>query len=131
MNESTERRKGAYIGTEINGKWWKRYTKDMFFARGNGEYWIDDESLHFHRYLSNEPISLPLKTVRDVSVGKWHSGRWAFGKSIIKISWEKDDQLLCSGFLVSNDPTLTDAFVTELRDTLKKKPWKKKKTTRP
>ena len=25
------KRKGVYLGTEINEKWWKRYRKDRFF----------------------------------------------------------------------------------------------------
>ena len=30
------KRVGAYLGTELDETWWKRYRKDGFFARGNG-----------------------------------------------------------------------------------------------
>lgn len=29
---------GHYLGTEIDEKWWRRYRKNKFLARGNGEY---------------------------------------------------------------------------------------------
>jgi hypothetical protein len=34
----SEKALGIYFGTEINEKWWKRYTKDKLFMRGNGTY---------------------------------------------------------------------------------------------
>ncbi len=30
--------KGLHSGTEIDEKWWKRYTKNKFLIKGNGEY---------------------------------------------------------------------------------------------
>ena len=47
--------KRHYFGTEIDGKWWKRYTKNKLFARGAGEYWYDDNSFNFRRYLTQTP----------------------------------------------------------------------------
>jgi hypothetical protein len=37
-----EKRRGHYLGTEIDEKWWRRYRKDGFLARGLGEYWIEN-----------------------------------------------------------------------------------------
>jgi len=34
MNE----RNGLYLGTEIDEKWWQRYTEGKFMLRGNGKY---------------------------------------------------------------------------------------------
>mgnify|MGYP001567496802 CR=1 FL=1 len=33
-------KKGNYLGTEIDEKWWKRYRSPGFFARGSGEFWM-------------------------------------------------------------------------------------------
>ncbi|PIW87335.1 MAG: hypothetical protein COZ94_05705 [Nitrospirae bacterium CG_4_8_14_3_um_filter_41_47] len=45
-----EKNKGLYLGTEINEKWYRRYTKDNLLMRGNGEYWYDDKGFYFLRY---------------------------------------------------------------------------------
>jgi len=37
-----EGKTGLYMGTVIDRKWWKRYTKDGYFARGNGQYGYND-----------------------------------------------------------------------------------------
>ena len=50
-----DKKKGHYIGTEINEKWWSRYRGEGFFARGNGEYWFDEDFFYFRRYLTKEP----------------------------------------------------------------------------
>ena len=67
------RRKGHYLGTEIDEKWWKRYRKDKMFARGNGEYWFDDATLYFRRYLTKHPIQIQLAKVFQVKIGKSHA----------------------------------------------------------
>jgi hypothetical protein len=41
-----DKNKGLYLGTEIDQKWWRRYTKEGLFLRGNGEYWYDDKGLY-------------------------------------------------------------------------------------
>ena len=71
INEKT----GLYLGTEIDEKWWKRYTKDKMFARGNGKYSYDNEGFYFLRYLTKLPITIPFKNVTEFKIGKWHSGR--------------------------------------------------------
>ncbi len=50
-----DKKKGHYIGTEINEKWWSRYREEGFFARGNGEYWFDEDFFYFRRYPTKEP----------------------------------------------------------------------------
>ena len=46
-----KKRRGHYLGTEVDGKWWSRYRKDGFFARGLGKYWIENSFLYFLRHL--------------------------------------------------------------------------------
>lgn len=98
-----DKNKGLYLGTEINEKWWKRYTKDKLFMRGNGEYWYDDKGFYFLRYLTENPIFIPFGAMLEIKLGKWHSGRWAYGNFIIKIIWQKDNLKLSSGFIVSKE----------------------------
>lgn len=97
-----EKRKGHYLGTEIEEKWWKRYRKKPFLGRGWGEYWQDEEGFHFLRYLAKAPISIAYRQVVGVKTGKWHSGRWAGGKIVLKIIWEEQGQRLSSGFVIAS-----------------------------
>ena len=56
-----EKRPGHYLGTEIGESWWRRYRADGFFARGNGELWLDESGLWFSRYLTQRSPSHPLQ----------------------------------------------------------------------
>jgi len=114
-----EKNKGAYLGTEIEGIWWKRYTKDNLFARGNGEYWFDEKGLYFLRYFAKEPIFIPSGSIQEVKIGRWHSGRWAMGNPILKIIWVKDGINLSSGFIVSNKIEMSLEFKDSLLKTIK------------
>ncbi len=96
-----EKSKGHYIGTEIGEKWWKRYRKSHFFARGLGEYWQDQEGFYFLRRLTAQPIFIPFRQAIAVKIGTWHAGRWAMGRDIIKIIWENERLRLSSGFIVA------------------------------
>lgn len=115
-----EHKRGHYLGTEINEKWWRRYTKDGLLARGIGEFWINASSVYFRRYLTDVPIVISFGDVLDVKVGKWHSGRWAGGALVIKIVWRKGDIRLSSGFLLSRDARETEVLVQEIRSRIKR-----------
>lgn len=106
---------GHYLGTEINGKWWRRYTKDGLLARGNGVYLVDASAFYFRRNLTDTPIVIPFRDVIDVKIGKWHSGRWAFGQPVVKIVWYKAGIRLSSGFILSRDLSETNALVQQIR----------------
>jgi hypothetical protein len=93
--------KGLYLGTEMDEKWWKRYKKDKFLARGNGKYWYDDQGFYFHRYLTKNPLYIPWSVVTEIKLGKSHAGRRFARMSVLKIVWTRDDMRLSSGFLVS------------------------------
>ncbi len=71
---------GAYLGTEIEETWWKRYRKDGFLARGNGEYWFEDDGLFFRRYLTRKPILISFSGIQESALGEVAtpvSGVWA------------------------------------------------------
>jgi hypothetical protein len=110
----TDRRRGHYLGTEIDEKWWKRYTREGFFARGNGEYWCDDEAFYFLRYLTRDPIVIPFDKVSDLKIGTWHCGRWAWGNPIIKLLWSHQGQSLSSGFILSHEKSEVQRYVDEI-----------------
>lgn len=97
-----EKNKGLYLGTEIDEKWWRRYTADNLLMRGNGEYWYDDKGFYFLRYLTQESIFIPYNVIQEIKLGTWHSGRWCLGNLILKIIWKKDNLSLSSGFIVSS-----------------------------
>ena len=106
---------GHYLGTEVEGKWWKRYSKDGFFARGNGEYWYDDHAFYFLCYLTREPITIPFDKITALRVGTWHAGRWVWGKPIIKVLWVHQGQTLSSGFILSYDKREALRIFDEIR----------------
>jgi hypothetical protein len=110
-----DRRRGHYLGTEIDGKWWKRYTKERFFARGNGEYWYDDEAFYFLRYLAQDPIVIPFGTVSAAKAGTWHAGRWGSGNLIVKLLWAHQGQSLSSGFILSHQKPEALRLLDEIR----------------
>ena len=110
-----EKKRGQYLGTEIDEKWWRRYSMDGLLARGNGEYWIDASAFSFQRYLTNTPIVISFRDVLCVKMGKWHSGRWAFGVPVVKIVWRKGESRLSSGFVFTRDMQETEALVQRIR----------------
>jgi hypothetical protein len=116
--DSIETRRAHYLGTEIDERWWRRYSKDGLLARGIGEFWMDSSGLFFRRYLTDVPIVISWADVVDVKVGKWHSGRWAGGAPVLKILWRKAENLLSSGFVLSRDFHDTETIVQEFRSFL-------------
>jgi hypothetical protein len=115
MSEREPARSALYAGTEVGGKWWKRYRAPGFFARGNGAYWFEDGEIRFHRALTKETTRIPLGLVTDVSIGTWHAGQWHAGKPIVKVAWTKDSEQLSSGFGFG-DRASADAFVAQIRE---------------
>jgi hypothetical protein len=109
-----DRRRGGYLGTEIDEKWWKRYAKEGLFVRGKGEYWYDDEAFYFLRYLTRDPIVIPFDKVSDLKVGTWHCGRWAWGNPIVKFLWSYQRQSLSSGFILSYEKAEVQRLVDEI-----------------
>lgn len=109
-------RKGLYVGTVIDDKWWRRYLRDNLFARGNGEYWYDDKAFYFRRYLTRTPIRIPFKKVSQIKTGKAHAGQWLMGAPIIKLYWEKEGVHLSSGFQVSRNIAVTESIIADLRE---------------
>lgn len=95
--------KGHYFGTEINEKWWKRYSNNKMLARGKGNFWYDNTSFSFLRLLTKDAISILFEDMVEFKIGKWHAGQWGARKPILKIVWLKNNQKLSSGFLIDND----------------------------
>jgi hypothetical protein len=107
-------RTGHYLGTEIEGKWWHRYRKRPFFARGNGVFWYDHHALYFLKYLTRHPLVIPFAVITACDTGRWHAGRWCFGFPILKIAWKQDRLLLISGFFLTRKRTEIEILLTEI-----------------
>jgi hypothetical protein len=108
-------RPGQYLGTEIEGRWWRRYRGRGFFARGSGRYWSDAEAFRFLRHLTRAPLEIPFARVSAVEIGTRHAGRWTAGVPIVKIVWEEGGRGLSSGFIVSRDQAQVDSVLSEIR----------------
>lgn len=96
-------KKGNYFGTEIDGKWWKRYRAPGFFARGNGEFTMDETGIHFLRLLTKQPLTITWGEAHSATLGKGHAGRWAGGRPVLKIGFTRDGSQLVAGFHLSRD----------------------------
>jgi hypothetical protein len=118
--EAHQGNKGLYLGTERAGKWWRRFLKKGFFARGNGRYWHDQRAFYFQRHLTKTPLTIPFERMVDIKVGTWHSGRWIWGYPIIKIVWEDEGEPLSSGFSISKSSDETNDLVNVLIERMNK-----------
>ena len=103
------------MGTDIDGKWWKRYKKEGFFARGNGRYGYDNSAFYFYKYPKDKPIVIPFEDIVGFETGTWHAGRWGAGLPILKIIWKNDSYLLGSGFILSKNKDETEKIISELQ----------------
>jgi hypothetical protein len=108
------KRRGHYLGTEIDEKWWRRYSRDGLLARGVGDYWIGDSAFFFRRYLTRAPMMIRFEDMLGVKLGTWHAGRWAGGAPVVKILWNKAGACLSSGFVLSRDASETQTIVDEI-----------------
>ena len=115
MHRLPEEKSGLYLGTEIDKTWWKRYSKDGFFARGNGLYDYDDTAFYFYRYPQNSPLVISFENIADFEIGKWHAGKWGAGLPVLKIVWKNGSHVLSSGFILSRGKEETEKIISELR----------------
>lgn len=99
---SSERPIGHYLGTVVDGVWYRRYRKHGLFARGLGRFWCEAGCLHFRRYLIRRPVIIPLQSVTRVALTAWHAGRWSGVRRIIVLVWTKEGQELHSGFVLTS-----------------------------
>lgn len=106
---------GKYFGTEINGKWWRRFTKNKMLARGNGKFSYDDVSISFLRTLTKTPITIDFVRITGFNTGTWHGGQWGGGKTIIKVLWKDGKHVLSSGFYVAAGEMDVDDLLFELQ----------------
>ena len=109
---------GKYYGTEINEKWWRRYTKDKMLARGNGLFSYTDASISFLRHLTKVPIDIKFSDIVEFKTGKWHAGQWGAGRPIIKVIWKRNNLMLSSGFSMAIDATQMNVLLGELNNIL-------------
>jgi len=108
-----QKKRGQYLGTRVENKWWHRYNKGGFFTRCNGEYWIKDGSLFFQQQNKRQPICLPLDNLAEIKVCSCKG--WTSGIPIVKLIWEKDGHWLSSGFIFPGIMERDDKLLASLR----------------
>lgn len=108
-------KKGYYFGTTVDGKWWKRYRKEGFFARGNGEYRLEENCFRFRKDVSDATLDIPYDRIIGIEVGRWHAGRWGGGSPVVRIEWSKEGKILSSGFLLAGNVKEFRNIVERLR----------------
>ena len=108
-----EPRRGSYLGTERDGRWWKRALGEGLFVKGLGSSLIDEHGIVFRRIGINRDIVIPYASMRGVRIGNWHGGTWSARRPILKIDWEHVGRAHSSGFLI---PDRTEA--ARVRDDL-------------
>ena len=107
-------RQGHYFGTEVDGKWWRRYREPGYFARGKGEYNMDEGGIHFNRMLAKETLLIGWGEVTAARIGKWHAGQWGAGRPVLKVYFERDGLKLSSGFTLSKDGPEMERLATDI-----------------
>ncbi len=113
-------KKGNYLGTEVDGSWWKRHRGKAFFARGNGELWMDDSGIHFRKLLTSQPLSIRWDEMTGARLGTWHAGRWIGGRPILKVDFVRDAQPLSAGFYLSADQVEMEQLSQDLASRIAK-----------
>ena len=103
-----------YAGTQMADKWYKIYKKDLFWVRGNGKIWLGDDRIHFLRIGLKKEILIPCKSIKDIKFGYWHCRGWQIWLTI-KVIWEREGQLLSTGFVVSRHKEATKEFANLIR----------------
>lgn len=93
--------KGSYLGTEVGGKWYRRYMAEGFFARGSGRWELTRDAFTFRRRLLVTSLAIPFAAIRGVRTGTWHAGKWVIRPVAVKIDWTLDGLELSSGFVFS------------------------------
>lgn len=92
---------GSYLGTEVDGKWYKRYGAEGFFARGSGQWWFEEGAFCFRRKLLKTPLRIEFSSVTGIRTGAWHAGKWVMREAVVKVDWDNGGHAMSSGFVFS------------------------------
>jgi hypothetical protein len=114
-------KRDSYYGTEIDGKWWRRYRAPGFLARGNGELWQDAAGVHFRKALTRAPLSISWGEMTAVRLGKWHCGRPGYGRPLLKVDFRRAGLDLTAGFRLSGDPNGAEQLAADLTEQLSRR----------
>ena len=106
--------RGTYFGTEVDDAWWRRYLRRGFFARGLGELWLDDAGLHFRKAITNTLLSITWDEATGAELANWHCGRWALGRPVLKVHFQRSHKSLVAGFVLSPDWDEMQVFLNDL-----------------
>jgi hypothetical protein len=110
-----QKKRGQYLGTEIDHRWWQRYSEDGFFTRGFGEYWIQDGTFHFQHQVRQNPIKLPLQKIVEIVLHPCNRRAKIGVMQIIELIWQKDGLWLSSSFALPGSIDEVNRLLTVLR----------------
>jgi hypothetical protein len=110
-----QKKRGQYLGTEIDHKWWQRYSEEGFFTRGTGEYWIKDGTFYFQHQVRQKPIKLPLQDIVEIALHPCNRRTKIGVMQIIELVWQKDGLWLSSSFALPGSIDEVNGLLTCLR----------------
>jgi len=110
-----QKKRGQYLGTEIDHKWWQCYSEGGFFTRGIGEYWIKDGTFYFQHQVRQKPIKLPLQDIVEIALHPCNRRTHIGVMQIIELIWQKDDLWLSSSFALPGSIEEINGLLTRLR----------------
>jgi hypothetical protein len=110
-----QKKPSQYLGTEIDHKWWRRYSKGGFSTRGIGEYWIKDGSLFFQHRARQKPICFPLQNIVEVILCPCKQRFRIGNKPVIKLVWQMGNRWLSSGFALSEGMEEASGLLASMR----------------
>ncbi len=86
-----------YYGTSIEGSFRGKCQDNNMNESGFGEFWVTKQALYFRLYLTHEPFRIPVNKIFKVGTGHFHAGKFSLAP-IMKFFWNKNDEVLVSGF---------------------------------
>ena len=110
-----EQGKGSYLGTVIEGKWWKPCFRGGLLCKAPGSWQLGEGGLYFLRLLTRKPLFFPFAAMRGLTVSRSHAGNFVFKPVVISLDWEKDGRLLNSGLVLDRDPGRTLLLAEQIR----------------
>lgn len=110
-----EQGRGSYLGTVIEGKWWKPYFRDGMLCKAPGRWQLGADGLYFLRLFTRKPLFFPFAAMRGLTVSRSHAGNFVFKPVVISLDWVEGGRWLSSGLVLDRDPDRTLVIAEQIR----------------
>ena len=104
--------KGVYVSTTTDASWQDRVAIGDIGFRSKATLHLFQEGLYVAR-IGASPLWIPRTAFVEVRVGQGMAGKVMFGKDLLIIRWQLDEQLLDTGFL-ANDRSIYPEWLVKL-----------------